>query len=224
MPNTEPVHQFETHPKPIRPYGERAFLLENLNWSKRRRMVRAVEREPLPQFEEAVMGHDNLLLIFRHPVPEALVVRWLEQLAGQEADGHVQARTVEVPVRYDGIDLEAVARETGLGVRGVIDLHVRGEYWVRTMGFAPGFPYLDGLDPRLHLDRRASPRDRIEPGSVAIGGPHAGIYPVASPGGWHLLGRTELRLFRPERARGECGQPSGIFALAPGDRVRFIEV
>lgn len=224
MPHTQPVVPAETNVRAIRPYGERAFLLEGLDWPKRQQIVRAFEREPLPPLEEAVMGHDNLLLIFQHPVPESLVGQWLERVASRGVERRMRPRIVDVPVRYDGIDLEDVARGAGLSVRGVIALHVRGEYSVRTMGFAPGFPYLDGLDPRLHLDRRASPRDRIEPGSVAIGGPHAGIYPVASPGGWHILGSTDLRLFRPEQARGEDCDPAAVFALAPGDRVRFVEV
>jgi len=92
------------------------------------------------------------------------------------------------------------------------------------MGFAPGFPYLDGLDERLHLKRKASPRDRIEPGSVAIGGSHAGIYSVASPGGWHLLGRTDFPLFQPEKARGTLSDAREVFALAAGDTVKFLVI
>jgi KipI family sensor histidine kinase inhibitor len=92
------------------------------------------------------------------------------------------------------------------------------------MGFAPGFPYLDGLNERLHLERKASPHDRIQPGSVAIGGSHAGIYSVASPGGWHLLGRTDLMLFQPEKARGTVSDAREVFTLAAGDRVKFVVI
>jgi len=89
------------------------------------------------------------------------------------------------------------------------------------IGFTPGFPYLEGLDEALHLPRRASPRPRIEAGAVAIGGPHAGIYSVASPGGWHLLGRTPERLFDPPSAQGSAPEPRQVFRFAPGDRLRF---
>jgi KipI family sensor histidine kinase inhibitor len=89
------------------------------------------------------------------------------------------------------------------------------------MGFSPGFPYLDGLDPKLHLDRRPSPRNHIAPGSVAIGGSHAGIYSVASPGGWHLLGNTKWPLFDLEAAKLANPNPTTVFALSVGDRVHF---
>ena len=90
------------------------------------------------------------------------------------------------------------------------------------IGFTPGFPYLDGLDQRLHLDRKAAPLSLIEPGTVAIGGSHAGIYSVASPGGWYRLGRTELSLFQPEQACNNVTQWRSIFSFAAGDSVKFV--
>lgn len=123
---------------------------------------------------------------------------------------------VDIPVCYGGacgIDLATVAAHTGLAPETVVSLHTAADYSVATLGFAPGFPYLLGLDPALHMPRRASPRTRVPAGSVAIGGAQTGIYPRELPGGWQLIGRTPLTLFNPAR------NPPCL--LAPGDRVRF---
>jgi len=129
------------------------------------------------------------------------------------------ARVVEIPVHYGGehgIDLDDAAKELGLTPAALIDRHAAPLYTVAMIGFAPGFPYLAGLDPALALPRLATPRSRVPAGSVGIGGAQTGIYPRESPGGWRLLGRTPLRLFDPARAA-----PS---LLAPGDRVRFVAI
>jgi KipI family sensor histidine kinase inhibitor len=117
-----------------------------------------------------------------------------------------------IGVVYDGPDLAFVAERAGLTEREVIELHVSASYEVAMMGFAPGFAYLTGLDRRLVMPRREAPRPRVAAGSVAIGGPYTGVYPCASPGGWHLLGRTSMTLFDPEIGA----------LLALGDRVRFV--
>ena len=125
-------------------------------------------------------------------------------------------KTIEIPVCYDAAyapDLADVARHCGLDAATVVARHVGGDYRVAMLGFAPGFPYLLGLDPALVTPRRASPRTRVPAGSVAIGGAQTGIYPRELPGGWQVIGRTPLRLFDAARAA-----PS---LLAPGDRVRF---
>lgn len=127
------------------------------------------------------------------------------------------ARIVEVPVRYggeDGPDLERVAAQAGLAPAEVVALHAAGGYTVAMLGFAPGFPYLLGLDPRLATPRLATPRTRVPAGSVAIGGAQTGLYPRPGPGGWNLIGRTDAVLFDPTR------DPPALFA--PGDRVRFV--
>lgn len=122
-------------------------------------------------------------------------------------------QTVIIPVRYDGMDLEEVARATGCSVAEVIDRHTAPEYQVALLGFVPGFAYLEPLDPRLVLPRRATPRSRVPAGSVAIAGAQTGVYPAETPGGWLILGTTSLALFDPYR------QPPAL--LAVGDRVRF---
>lgn len=113
-------------------------------------------------------------------------------------------------------DLADVAALTSLSTKEVIQRHTAPTYTVRYIGFSPGFPYLEGLDPALACPRLASPRPRIPPCSVAIAANQAGIYPHATPGGWRLIGRTTARLFDPART------PPAL--LAPSDRLRFVEI
>lgn len=125
-------------------------------------------------------------------------------------------RTVELPVCYGGAfgpDLEEVARIHALSPQGVIELHTGAMYTVYMLGFAPGFAYLGGLPEALATPRRDQPRAAVPPGSVGIGGKQTGVYPIVSPGGWQLIGRTPVRLFDAGR------QPPAL--LGAGDHVRF---
>ena len=125
-------------------------------------------------------------------------------------------RLIEIPVCYDaefGFDLNRVAEHTKLSGRQIIDIHSTGEYRVACIGFVPGFTFLAGLPRNLATPRRDVPRKEIPPGSVGIGGAQTGIYPLRSPGGWNLIGRTPLKLFDPTK------DPPTL--LCPGDRVRF---
>jgi inhibitor of KinA len=125
----------------------------------------------------------------------------------------------EIPVCYDrefALDLADVARVAGLTEAEVMRRHSGGVYRVTCVGFTPGFPYLSGLPPELATPRRATPRKEIAAGSVAIGGAQTGIYPVKSPGGWNVIGRTPLRLFDLQR------EPPAL--LRAGDAVRFREI
>src|SRR6185436_11331559 len=108
----------------------------------------------------------------------------------------------KIAVIYDGPDLPRVAKHNQISVDEVCRRHAAREYKVYALGFAPGFPYLGDLDPRLHTPRLDSPRPRVPAGAIAIGGQHTGIYPVDGPGGWNLIGRTTTKLF-------ELGAPSG---------------
>lgn len=140
--------------------------------------------------------------------------RWLSSLTLAPAaieTGHV----VEIPVVYDGEDLADVAEATGLDVAEVIARHQRPLYVSAFCGFAPGFAYLTGLDDALILARRVTPRTRVPAGSVAIAAEYAAVYPSVSPGGWHLLGRTETQLWDLDH------RPPAL--LAPGTSVRFVE-
>jgi inhibitor of KinA len=126
------------------------------------------------------------------------------------------AKIVEIPVCYDpefAPDLDDVARHTEIQARKIVELHSSAEYRVACIGFVPGFPFLAGLPKQLAMPRRDVPRTEICPGSVGIGGAQTGIYPLRSPGGWNLIGRTPLRLFDPTKV------PPTL--LEPGDHVRF---
>ncbi len=125
-------------------------------------------------------------------------------------------REHEIPVTYDGPDLATVAVACGISTAEVIERHSRGCYTVDLLGFVPGFAYLSELDPSLRLPRRPQPRPRVLAGSVAIAGSQTAVYPLDTPGGWHIIGRTETVMFDPDR-----DPPS---TLRAGDIVRFVLV
>ena len=151
-----------------------------------------------------------------HAQVEALL---RERMASQADKAQPEPRHVEIPVRYGGEfgpDLRDVARHTGLSVERVVELHAAAEYLVYFVGFSTCFPYLGGLPPELATPRLAAPRKHVPVGSVAIGGAQAGIYPLASPGGWRLIGRTQVKLF------DLSASPPPLLRM--GDRVRFVPV
>jgi 5-oxoprolinase (ATP-hydrolysing) subunit B len=128
-----------------------------------------------------------------------------------------EPRSLEIPVRYGGEfgpDLEDVARHTGLTASEVIRRHSNAGYLVYFLGFSPGFPYLGGLPPELATPRLAAPRKKVPAGSVAIGSQQTGIYPMDTPGGWRIIGRTTVRLF------DAAANPPAL--LRAGDRIRFV--
>ena len=139
--------------------------------------------------------------------------RLLSMKRGQRADSDEASKTHIIPVRYDGEDLDEVARRTNLSREAVTEIHAGTIYRVFVIGFVPGWAYLGTLDSRLVLPRRESPRKRVPPGSVAIAEAQTGIYPAETPGGWHLIGTTDVRLFDPGR------ENPALFSV--GDRVRF---
>ncbi|WP_159016061.1 5-oxoprolinase subunit PxpB [Cognatiluteimonas profundi] len=147
---------------------------------------------------------------------QADAIGWLRRQAFVESSSD-EGRLVRIPVRYggdDGPDLADVAAHAGMTVADVVALHASGRYTVAMLGFAPGFPYLLGLDKTLAMPRLATPRLHVQAGSVGIGGEQAGIYPRSGPGGWRIIGRTSKLLFDPAR------EPPAL--LAPGDRVEFV--
>lgn len=146
----------------------------------------------------------------------ALEARIREAWAVAEQAPLPPPRAVRIPVVYggeSGPDLEEVARLAGLSPERVIELHSSAEYTVYFLGFSPGFPYLGGLPPELATPRLNSPRIRVPGGSVAIGGSQTGIYPLDSPGGWRIIGRTSLHLFDSQR------EPAALLQM--GDLLRF---
>ncbi|MBI3145030.1 MAG: 5-oxoprolinase subunit PxpB [Pseudogulbenkiania sp.] len=171
-----------------------------------------------PELLDIVPGMNNLTVVF-DPLTtdgEALLAE-LEQHWAGAAEASLTPRDVAIPVHYggdSGPDLGDVARHAGLSAADVVAAHSGAEYIVFFLGFQPGFAYLGGLPEELATPRRAEPRLSVPAGSVAIGGSQTGIYPAAAPGGWHIIGRTELTLFDPLR------DPPSL--LLPGDRVRFV--
>lgn len=195
---------------------EAAFL-------RARAFVAELERRPPPGLVEFVPGFVTLLLVFdpaRRAVLPTLGPALARRLDAVPARQAPLPAVKTIPVTYDGPDLPRVAEANGLTVGQVIALHLAPTYRVHLLGFAPGFPYLGGLDARLRTPRHASPRPRVPAGAVAIGGEHTGIYPAASPGGWNLIGRTSVVLFDP--ARGTPGSEEAMFFLQPGDAVKFV--
>ncbi len=128
-------------------------------------------------------------------------------------------RTVEVPVCYDpvfGLDLQEISERTSVPVADIAQRHATSPHQVLMVGFAPGQPYIGGLDPKLSVPRRATPRTVMPAGAVAIANAQTAVYPYETPGGWSIIGRTPLRVFDPER------EPASLFA--PGARVRFVPI
>lgn len=167
---------------------------------------------------EVLPGMNNLTLTFDPTVVaiEALMQRVTEAWP-RLAAGAVEGRTIEIPVAYGGAhgpDLADVAAHTGLTPAEVVRRHSGADYVVYLLGFLPGFAFMGGLPPELATPRRAEPRTAVPARSVGIGGEQTGIYPLVSPGGWQLIGRTPLELFDP------AADPPTL--LRPGDRVRFV--
>ena len=181
-------------------------------------LAACLEKEPVPGMVEFVPAFTTVTVYYdplktSYAQITAELERMLESLQAVEG---AEAEVVEIPVCYGGAygpDLEAVAQWNGLTADEVIALHSGGEYLVYMIGFAPGFPYLGGMSERIAMPRRSSPRAQIPAGSVGIAGQQTGVYPMETPGGWQLIGRTPLALFRPEE------EPPSL--LKAGQRVRF---
>lgn len=179
----------------------------------------ALDRLGLPGVLSSVPAINTLLISFDPlQVPLDQLQDQTQRLVAQlDLARAAPPRVLTIPVRYggaDGPDLDEVAAQLGLAPRDVVAEHCAHIYRVLMIGFAPGFPYLGGLPERLHLPRRTTPRAAVPAGSVAIAAGMTGIYPARLPGGWHLIGRSDLRLFDPGAA------PPSI--LEPGDGVRFV--
>jgi KipI family sensor histidine kinase inhibitor len=193
------------------PAGERALLLEVPGTEEALRVAQRL-KDACPELTDVVPGHRSVLAIWGTVPGTDLAALAAEELAVPGTA--VPGTKVEIAVTYDGPDLAAVAAQTGVSPEEVITRHTAADYLVGFIGFAPGFAYLVGGDPRLAVPRRAEPRERVPAGSVGIAGPYTGIYPRESPGGWQLLGHTDTVMFDPKRAPPAC--------LAPGDRVRLV--
>ena len=177
----------------------------------------AIERAKLPGVVDVTSSYESVAVFFNLAQVEPDIadkVRVLIASAGVRASG--RKGRIEIPVCYDeefALDIERVANHMSLTPDEIVALHSSAEYTVACIGFMPGFPFLAGLPQQLRVPRLESPRTKVAAGSVAIANAQAGIYPLESPGGWNVLGRTPQRLFR-------VNENPPTF-LRPGDRIRF---
>ncbi|MFD0589988.1 5-oxoprolinase subunit PxpB [Paenibacillus sp. GCM10027627] len=226
----------------VEPLGDSCVLIrlgEGISEELHKRVMAfaaSVEQKPFAGFIECVPAyasvavHYNPLIVWKsrtgaeiahETIVETVAerLRPLAHLSIERTSGGAEGRIVEIPVCYGGEfgpDLEEVAKYCGMRPEETIKRHSDATYLVYMIGFAPGFPYLGGMPQSLAVPRRSTPRTRIPSGSVAIGGAQTGIYPVATPGGWHIVGRTPLMLFRPQQ------EPPTL--LMAGDRIRFVPI
>jgi KipI family sensor histidine kinase inhibitor len=193
--------------------GREAVLVEVDDLDEALALYAALRDAALPGVTDLVPAARTVLVRLDPAVTSPARVRSAVADLPVDRTRRPDAGTVTVPVRYDGPDLADVAAHTGLTEADVIARHTGSAWTVAFAGFAPGFGYLTGGDPRLDVPRRETPRTRIPAGSVGLAGRFSGVYPHDSPGGWQLIGSTTLRVWDLDR------EPPAL--LAPGVRVRF---
>jgi KipI family sensor histidine kinase inhibitor len=196
------------------PYGDAGLLLEVADTAEVVVLADACRAADLPGVLDVVPAARTVLLVLEPGTELASVRQAVEKLevrAGEDAPA--PAGSIEIPVVYDGPDLAEVARLTGLSEADVVAAHTGQAWRVAFGGFAPGFAYLTGGDPRLAVARRDEARTAVPAGSVGLAGEFSGNYPRSSPGGWQLIGRTDAVLWDLDR------DPPAL--LAPGAEVRF---
>ncbi|MEW9501025.1 5-oxoprolinase subunit PxpB [Jeotgalibacillus marinus] len=176
--------------------------------------------EIVPAFASVAVHYDIRKLI-QHPLPYDYVAKQIASILEQnEKTEKPKSRMIDIPVFYGGElgpDLEEVAKQNDVTPKQVIDLHMAANYTVYMLGFAPGFPFIGGLNDKISTPRKSKPRLKIPPGSVGIAGKQTGVYPIATPGGWQIIGQTPEPLFRPDNE----AEPT---LLQAGDTVRFYAI
>lgn len=193
------------------PAGENALLIEFADLPETMSYHRSMVRDRPDAVVDLVPAARTVLVIFDGaPAP---ILEWVAALEPAVDDPTAASEAVTIPVTYDGADLDDVARLTGLSVAEVVAAHTEQTWTVAFGGFAPGFGYLVGTDTRLRVPRRDSPRTSVPAGAVGLAGEFSGIYPRSSPGGWQLIGRSDVTLWDSERT------PPAL--LTPGTTVRF---
>ncbi|HEY2712321.1 MAG TPA: 5-oxoprolinase subunit PxpB [Chthoniobacterales bacterium] len=207
----------------ILPLGDAALVVRGSNsLGKNLALAHKLKAARLHAVQDIVPAFASVGIFFESPCDLAAVtaeIRAVLKRRAAQKEKPLRPRKIEIPVCYDrefALDLERVARHARLAPNEVAKCHQSGRYHVRCLGFTPGFPYLDGLPRRLATPRRDTPRTSVPAGSVAIGGAQSGIYPLRSPGGWNIIGRTPLRLFDVAKERPTL--------LRPGDEIRFCAI
>ena len=193
-----------------------ALLVELADLDQTLALLASLQRDPLPGVQELVPAAQTIFVRFRPAATSAAAL--VRKIAGRDVSQRAERSStlVEIPVQYDGEDLNEVAQMLGITPEEVVRRHTGSEYTVAFTGFAPGFAYLSGGHPSLNVPRRSTPRTRIPAGAVGLAGAFSGVYPQASPGGWQIIGVTPLAMWDLARA-----QPA---LLQPGYRVRFVDI
>lgn len=205
----------------IHPLGDAAVLAElgtRLDTALNTRAIAlAAALKKRRDVRQAIAGHASVTVRFDpDQTTHDAIAAAIRRLAAKKPPVEEPGRLHRIPVVYDGPDLGEVCERLGLAPERLIALHSRPIYRAFLVGFVPGWAYLGPLPDELVLPRRAVPRTQVPAGSVAIAGQQTGVYPLASPGGWHLVGRTSVRLFLPD------SDPPSLFRT--GDRVKFFAV
>ncbi|WP_400247991.1 5-oxoprolinase subunit PxpB [Niallia sp. JL1B1071] len=223
----------------LEPFGDSAIVvrfgyrIDSDIHQKVQMLAKYLAQHPFPGMIECVPAYTNVA-VYYHPFvvyesykqmnnnlsPFQIVKSVIEEVIDQLKEVEMtNNRIIEIPVCYGGEygpDIEEVAKHNQLSVEQVVDIHSRGEYCVYMIGFAPGFPFLGGMSEKIATPRRSTPRQLILPGSVGIAGVQTGVYPIATPGGWQLIGQTPLQLFLPNK------NPPSL--LQAGDIVKFVPI
>ena len=176
----------------------------------------------VPAFSSVLVSYDPGVLSYR-----SLCTQLEKCLSMTSSVAHKQKRIVAIPVCYEeeyGPDLKFVAEHAGLSEEEVIQIHTSKEYLIYMLGFQPGFPYLGGLDERIFTPRLAVPRTLIKAGSVGIGGEQTGLYPLASPGGWQIIGTTPVKAYNPDKNPSIPYEAGDYIRFYPVTKERFLEI
>jgi KipI family sensor histidine kinase inhibitor len=192
-------------------------LGEQMDVSVNRRIhavVRAMVARPLPGVTDLVPGYACLYVEFDARITNEPAIRAFLAKHEIDQDEAPQPARLDIPVRYDGEDLAEMAARADLSAREVIELYSSRQYHVHALGFSPGLPFMGEVDEKLRFPRRPNPRPRVPAHTVAVANAQTNIYPIASPGGWNLLGRALIAVYDPHRDRP--------FYIEPGDQVRFV--
>ncbi|MFF2484567.1 5-oxoprolinase subunit PxpB [Paenibacillus sp. NPDC058071] len=221
----------------IEPLGDRAIVIRSVSfegesgWRRTAALADAIANRREAWIEDVVPAYETVTVVYdplqlwqsagnpADELPYGIAERQLRRMASilDQDELLYTARRIDIPLRYggeDGPDLAEAAERAGLSPEAFIAAHSGAEYTVAMIGFMPGFPYLSGLPERLAQPRKEKPRTIVPAGSVGIAGLQTGIYPIETPGGWQLIGRTSFRLYDPDQ------EPPVL--LRAGDRVRFI--
>jgi KipI family sensor histidine kinase inhibitor len=200
----------------VLPCGDTALLVEVPDVAVVVALADAIRAAALPGVLDVVPAARTVLLVTDAGTNLVALRNAVLALPIETAAPPPQSSMIEIPVVYDGPDLDEVAHLTGLGAAAVVAAHTGSPWRVAFSGFAPGFAYLTGDDQRLRVPRRSDPRTSVPAGSVGLAGEFSGIYPRSSPGGWQLIGRTDVVLWDIDR------DPPAL--LRPGGHVRFVEL